>query len=287
MPLRNGSGSARAATAREQLWPRPGGGCRDHQLEHLPRGPARRGRLHRLRGRGGEGDASRQLLGPAGAGDPRAGGRAGHRARPRAARTPATRGPRTPLSPAAAPHSSASATPTWSRLRGCWRRSRSRRPRSRPRGWSGRCSPAAATATTRGSPRRAVLTARLFAGRVGTRVPPLPRGSEALEVEQPSGACFLMRREAWEAAGGFDEEFFLWYEDVDLARRLLASGPAQPGRRCRRGSSSGRLLVRPPAPERAQDIRLSSMQHYIDKHHPRLRGPSRPLVALARRLRVR
>ena len=95
---------------------------------------------------------------------------------------------------------------------------------SEPRGWSGRSSPAAATATTPGFPSAPVLAARLFAGRAGTRVPPLPRGSEALEVEQPSGACFLMRRDAWEAAGGFDEEFFLWYEDVDLARRLLAGG---------------------------------------------------------------
>ena len=136
-------------------------------------------------------------------------------------------------------------------------------------------------------PSPAVLTARLFAGRAGTRVPPLPRGSEALAVEQPSGACFLMRREAWEAAGGFDEDFFLWYEDVDLARRLLAAGRhnlvvGAAVAHHQGGSSFSRV-----EPGRAQDIRLRSMQHYIEKHHPRLRGPSRPLVALARRLRVR
>ena len=136
-------------------------------------------------------------------------------------------------------------------------------------------------------PSAAVLIARLFAGRAGTRVPPLPRGSEALEVEQPSGACFLMRREAWEAVGGFDEDFFLWYEDVDLARRLIASGRrnlvvGSAVAHHQGGSSFSRL-----EPARAQDIRIDSIQHYIDKHHPRLRGPSRPLVALARRLRAR
>ena len=136
-------------------------------------------------------------------------------------------------------------------------------------------------------PSAPVLAARLFAGRAGTRVPPLPRGSEALAVEQPSGACFLMRREAWEAAGGFDEEFFLWYEDVDLARRMLAGGRRNlvvgaAVAHHQGGSSFSRL-----APGRAQGIRLTSMQHYIDKHHPRLRGASRPLVALARRLRAR
>ena len=136
-------------------------------------------------------------------------------------------------------------------------------------------------------PSAAVLTTRLFAGRAGTRVPPLPRGGEVLEVEQPSGACFLMRREVWEAAEGFDEEFFLWYEDVDLARRLLAAGRRNlvvgAAVAHHRGGSSFRRV----APGRAQDIRLRSMQHYIDKHHPRLRVPSRPLSALARRLRVR
>jgi len=136
-------------------------------------------------------------------------------------------------------------------------------------------------------PSAAVMTARLFAGRVGSRVPPLPRGGETLAVQQPSGACFLLRRDAWEAVGGFDEGFFLWYEDVDLARRLVESGRRNlvvggAVAHHQGGSSFSRL-----EPARAQEIRLTSMQHYIDKHHPRLRGPSRPLVAIARRLRVR
>ena len=40
------------------------------------------------------------------------------------------------------------------------------------------------------------------------------------EVEQPAGAFLMIRREAWEELGGFDEEFFpLWFEDVDFLKR--------------------------------------------------------------------
>jgi GT2 family glycosyltransferase len=45
------------------------------------------------------------------------------------------------------------------------------------------------------------------------------------EVEQPAGACLLVRRESLEQCGFFDEGFFpLWFEDVDLCRRLRQQG---------------------------------------------------------------
>ena len=68
------------------------------------------------------------------------------------------------------------------------------------------------------------LLARGFAGTAGMRALPPPAPGETIEVEQISGACFVMRREVWEEVGGFDEGYFLWYEDVDLAKRLLDSG---------------------------------------------------------------
>jgi N-acetylglucosaminyl-diphospho-decaprenol L-rhamnosyltransferase len=43
-------------------------------------------------------------------------------------------------------------------------------------------------------------------------------------VDQPPGACLLVRRSAFEATGGWDEDFEFWYEDVDLARRLREQG---------------------------------------------------------------
>lgn len=45
-----------------------------------------------------------------------------------------------------------------------------------------------------------------------------------IACDQPAGACLLVRRGALDAVGGFDERFWFWYEDVDLARRLSARG---------------------------------------------------------------
>ena len=44
------------------------------------------------------------------------------------------------------------------------------------------------------------------------------------DVEQPPGAVFLMRREEYLARGGLDPELFLYFNDVDLCRRLRQLG---------------------------------------------------------------
>ncbi len=49
--------------------------------------------------------------------------------------------------------------------------------------------------------------------------------SRLVEVEQPAGAFLMMRRAVWEELGGFDEGYFpLWFEDVDLCRRIRDRG---------------------------------------------------------------
>jgi GT2 family glycosyltransferase len=46
----------------------------------------------------------------------------------------------------------------------------------------------------------------------------------AREVGWLSGACLLARRRAVEEAGLFDERFFLYFEDIDLCRRMRKKG---------------------------------------------------------------
>ncbi len=44
------------------------------------------------------------------------------------------------------------------------------------------------------------------------------------EVEQPAGACLAVRREVFAQIRGFDEGYFMYYEDVELCRALRAAG---------------------------------------------------------------
>jgi len=39
-----------------------------------------------------------------------------------------------------------------------------------------------------------------------------------------TGACIWMSMDAWDVIGGFDESYFLYWEDVDLSRRALDAG---------------------------------------------------------------
>jgi GT2 family glycosyltransferase len=49
--------------------------------------------------------------------------------------------------------------------------------------------------------------------------------TQSQDVEQPAGAFLLIRREAWQTVGGFDEGFRpVWFDDVDFCLRIRESG---------------------------------------------------------------
>ncbi|HBR80032.1 MAG: hypothetical protein UX09_C0047G0003 [Candidatus Uhrbacteria bacterium GW2011_GWE2_45_35] len=48
--------------------------------------------------------------------------------------------------------------------------------------------------------------------------------SSTKEIDYLLGASLLVRREAWEKTGGFDPEYFMYFEDQDLCRHLWQLG---------------------------------------------------------------
>ncbi|HEX8498036.1 MAG TPA: glycosyltransferase family 2 protein, partial [Actinomycetales bacterium] len=74
------------------------------------------------------------------------------------------------------------------------------------------------------TPARA-LAHSVLSGRAGTRGVWLrPDRPRTYDVEWLTGACALVRADAFAAVGGFAPEFVLYNEDMDLGRRLVERG---------------------------------------------------------------
>jgi GT2 family glycosyltransferase len=98
-----------------------------------------------------------------------------------------------------------------------------------------------------------------------------------IECEQPAGACLLVRRDVFAAIGGFDERFWFWYEDVDLARRLHERGVLlHVGGAVFEHLGGGTFAAW--GREQGLRSRLLGIQRYAEVH---LAGPARFTVGLA------
>ena len=135
-------------------------------------------------------------------------------------------------------------------------------------------------------PTGVTMLGRIFAGTF-SRGPIPPPDARRGEGRGPAvGGLLRDAPETWELMGGFDDGFFLWYEDVDLAKRLhdqgyrnLVTGSARVGHS---GASSFVQIDRPLL----RAMRLDSVERYIDKHHPRLSTFTPLLLGLSKRLRA-
>jgi GT2 family glycosyltransferase len=93
--------------------------------------------------------------------------------------------------------------------------------------------------------------------------------SAPMLVDQPMGAAFIMRRSHWDRFGGMDESYFVWFEEVDLAKRVSDAGgtalywPAVAVRHTG-GTSFARLSAR-----QRQRLWNRSAARYADTHFTR------------------
>ena len=101
-------------------------------------------------------------------------------------------------------------------------------------------------------PTIATLIGKLFIER---RAPDYPVDGGPLDVDWAAGMFLLLRSDAFRSVDGFDEGYFLYYEDVDLCRRLHAAG---------------RTVIYNPGAEVIHDARRASRRNpRLALHHAR------------------
>jgi len=105
---------------------------------------------------------------------------------------------------------------------------------------------------------------------------------QAADVDAVSGAFMLMRRDALHEVGGFDQQFFMYAEDIDLCMRFAHAGwrvVYWPGATVvHAGGGSGTNGRRTAAADAAA---FRTMAPLIRKHRPGLRGALLAITALA------
>ena len=91
--------------------------------------------------------------------------------------------------------------------------------------------------------------------------------STVIKCDWVLGACLFVRRSIFESIGGYDEDFFLYFEDVDLCKRIKMAGYKIVADR--RGKIIHHKYGSSKSVEQQKIIkfRLSSEYLYYKKHH--------------------
>ena len=101
---------------------------------------------------------------------------------------------------------------------------------------------------------------------------------ETRRVEHVMGAFLVIRRAVFEAVGGFDERFFVFYDDLDLARRVAEAGHGIVYLTSARAVHTGERAQSPSA------VRLYYSQRakiaYVHKHFGRAAGAAAAAATL-------
>jgi N-acetylglucosaminyl-diphospho-decaprenol L-rhamnosyltransferase len=98
---------------------------------------------------------------------------------------------------------------------------------------------------------------------------PLPQHAYR-PVDWVSGAVMMIRREVWDATGGFDPAYFLYYEDIDLCLRARQAGwEVGVVPQATAIHESGGSQWRPGTRSRVERIYFQSQAHYFRTHHGR------------------
>ncbi len=108
-----------------------------------------------------------------------------------------------------------------------------------------------------------------------------------VEVDWVSGACMLARRDALRAVGGFDERYFLYWEDADLCCRLRQVGWTVryvPEARIQHVAGGPR---RKPAPSAVRVFHDSAFLYYATHVAPGRWNPKRSVARVLLRARCR
>lgn len=91
--------------------------------------------------------------------------------------------------------------------------------------------------------------------------------TKSQDVDQVMGAFFCIRRDVFEKLAGLDDGFFLWYEEVDFAKRTIDAGYrvryfAEIHAKHKKGSSFERVTT-----YQKQEMVRRSLRRYMRKHY--------------------